>query len=146
MSSRANYLYLIPEKPKSRGGMADVVAGLPGVKLEVDQATDELALRAKQLLRQHVNQDVAKIETARGRRDGYVVLVDANVTNEENADSNSAASIEFGRAGYVDPDTGEEYGEMKPLRILYRAAKLTGKGGPRVRKIKRRRNPERKVK
>jgi hypothetical protein len=126
--------WLLPEKPNARGGMADVIAGLKGVQLEVDQSTDELVLRSKQLLRQHVSEKVARIEKARGRRDGYAVLVDSNVSNIEDAESNSALSIEFGRAGYVDPVTGEEWGESKPLRILYRAAKLTGKGGPRIRK------------
>ncbi|MGL5825557.1 MAG: DUF5403 family protein [Nocardioides sp.] len=132
--------------------MAHLIASLPGVQGEVDDETDQLVHRASQLLRQHVDTGVAHIEKTRGDIDGYAVLVDSNVTNIEGGDNNSALSIEFGRAGFVDPETGNTWGQMDGLGVLSRAAKLAAKGRriprlkARARKVrtKRSKKPERK--
>lgn len=109
----------------------EFIAYLPGVQDEVDDRAIEIAQRAEALLADHHVENVAHIELAKGDIDAYVVLVDTNVTNDETSKSNSALSIEFGRAGFIDDD-GSVWGEMEGLHILTRAANLPKKSGPRA--------------
>lgn len=113
----------------------EFIALLDVVQFEVDTTADEIAHRAKDLLKDHRVDHIAHIETAKGDIDAYAVLVDSNITNVEKKKSNSALSIEFGRAGFIDPETGEEWGEMEGLYILTRAANLPKKGGRRSARV-----------
>ncbi|MBB3099397.1 hypothetical protein FHR83_007103 [Actinoplanes campanulatus] len=69
--------------------------------------------------------------------DWYVVLSD-------DRGDKAAAAIEYGRAGYIDPDTGERYGGTEGLNVLHRATggKLAKRGKvklPVTRKRRKRR-------
>ncbi|MFC4089353.1 hypothetical protein [Micromonospora sp. GCM10011541] len=100
------------------------------------------AIASADLVRHH-QEGNAKIETAEGHVDRYLILAD-NTDGKARGDSepkNTAASIEFGRAGYIDPDTGEVWGAMDGLFILANATNLP----KRRKKLKRqvRRRPQR---
>lgn len=114
----------------------EFIAYLDNVQWEVDSRALEVAERAENLLRDHRVDGIAHIETEKGDVDSYVVLVDSNVTNIEDGDSNSALSIEFGRAGWIDQD-GKTWGEMAGLHILASAANLPKSGGKRSAKRRR---------
>jgi hypothetical protein len=75
---------------------------------------------------EHKQEGHAYIETAKGRVDRYLILVDER-------GQKAAMSIEYGRAGYIDPESGEVWGAMEPLYILTRAANL-----PKRRKVVKR--------
>ncbi len=111
---------------RSVGGkpLEEYLAGMNAVQWETENRALEVAMRAEDLLRDHRQQQVAHIDLEQGDIDSYVTLVDSEVTNTENAKSNTALSIEFGREGFVDPDTGEEWGASEGLYILTRAANL----------------------
>ncbi|MGW5130880.1 DUF5403 family protein [Streptomyces sp. NPDC004135] len=124
--------------------MAEFIATLPEVQAEVDERAFEIGVRAEELLLQHRAEGIARIEIAKGDIDSYVVLTDANATNAKKT-ANSAASIEFGRAGYtvdVVDETGKvvdsyEVGPMEGLHILEQASHLPAKQRPKVRGPKR---------
>lgn len=119
----------------------EIVANVDSVQWEVDTRAVEIGIRAENLLADHRVDHVAEIDLAKGDVDAYVVLVDSNITNDETAKSNTALSIEFGRAGWID-ENGETWGAMDGLHILTRAAHLPNAKGPRVPK-KRRNRPTR---
>lgn len=108
-------------------GLEEYLAGMNATQWEVENRALEIGLRAENLLRDHRVQHIAHIEVDRGDVDAYVGLVDSELSNDENAKSNSALSIEFGRQGFIDPDTGDEWGDMDGLYILTRAAHLKRK-------------------
>ena len=105
------------------------IAQLDNVQWEVDSRALEIAERGQDLLRDHRVDDVAHTEVEKDGIDAFAVLVDNYVSNNETKQSNTALSIEFGRAGFIDPDTGEEWGEMEGLFILTQAAHLPKKSG-----------------
>jgi hypothetical protein len=134
------------------------------VQFEIRDRAQDIAHRAEQLLIQErreteameaadaaaatANQDPSKkawttpkgkpatIDVAFGDVDAYVVMEHESPKGKF-ALANSAMSIEFGRAGYVD-QYGHEWGEMKGLAILQRAAHLHLKGAKAKRqRIKR---------
>lgn len=127
-------------KGLSGKNMAEFIATLPEVQGEVDERAFEIGVRAEELLLQHRAEGIAKIEIAKGDIDSYVVLTDTNASNRRNS-ANSAASIEFGRAGYtveVVDETGQvvntyEVSPMEGLHILERASHLPVKQRPKVR-------------
>jgi len=127
---------------KGVGGkpLEEFIALLDNVQFEVDSRALEIAERGQNLLRDHRVDGIAHMEVEKGDIDAYAVLVDSNVTNDESSESNSALSIEFGRAGWIDQD-GETWGEMKGLHILASAANIPKKGGKRSKK--RRNRPKR---
>lgn len=86
---------------------------------------------------EHKQDGHASIETAHGRIDHYLIL------NDERG-QDAALSIEFGRAGYIDPETGEVWGAMEPLYILTNAANLPRKG-KRVARVVRSRPSRRRA-
>ena len=112
--------------------LTDVIARNKGVQDELDRRTFEMAVRAEEDLLEHRMEGHAAIEVAHGDIDWYVVLSDER-------GQEAAMSIEFGRAGYIDPDTREEYGEMEGLFILARAAHLPKERKNKRRKIRKRR-------
>lgn len=108
------------------------LARMDAVQAELEYRAFEAGIRAEELLMRHRLQGHAEISVERGRIDRYVILSD-----ERGQDA--AMSIEFGRAGYIDPDTGETYGEMEPLHILSQAFYIRRLPGNRVRKVRKRR-------
>lgn len=121
--------------------LEDFLANMDGVQDTLALSAADIAVDADALLKDHHAEGIAHIEVLEGDVDRYVCLVDSNITNDETADSNSALSIEFGRAGYIDPETGEEWGAMEGLHILSEAAGLARIKGKRAAK-KRRRKPK----
>lgn len=119
----------------------EFIALLDNVQWEVDSRALEIAERGEMILRDHRVDGIAHMETEKGDIDAYAVLVDSEVTNDEGAESNSALSIEFGRAGWID-ENGETWGEMEGLQVLATAANLPKTEGKRVAK-KRRDRPKR---
>ena len=114
----------------------EFIALVDSVQFEVDSRAIEIGERADALLLDHRVDGIAHIELEKGDIDSYVVLVDSEITNDETADSNSALSIEFGRAGWIDQN-GETWGEMKGLEILTDAAHLPKAKGKRIPKRRR---------
>lgn len=113
------------------------IAMLPEVQDVLEETAFAVKARADVNLREaesrlHGLGGDAQIELDHGDIDWYVVLSD------ERGDK-AALSIEFGRAPYIDPQSGEEWGGMDGLYILTRAAGLPKKAR-RVtpNKIKRR--------
>lgn len=132
------------------------------VQFEIRERAQDIAHRAEQLLVQERAKteameaaDVAAASAESGKKwttpkgppatinvefglvDAYVVLEHETPSNGKFSLANSAMSIEFGRAGYVD-QYGHEWGEMKGLGILQRAAHLHLKGAKNKReRIKR---------
>lgn len=90
------------------------------VQNELETRAWEIALRAEAELVAHKQDGHAQILLMRGDVDHYVVLDDTRGMD-------AAMSIEFGRAGYIDPETGIVYGAMEPLYILTNAASLPKK-------------------
>lgn len=78
------------------------------------------AIAEENLIKRRYSGD-AKIEitdeTTANNPDVYVWLNDK-------AGDEAAMSVEFGREGYIDPDTGERYGQMDGLFVLTDAANL----------------------
>ncbi|WP_436739929.1 DUF5403 family protein [Streptomyces sp. BBFR102] len=117
--------------------MSEVIASLDEVQGEIWERTFEIAARAEALLVQHRAEGVAKVDMLKGDIDGYVVLEDTNRNNTGSGKgkANSAASIEFGRAGYdveVVDSSGQvvreyEVGAMEGLYILTEASHLPKK-------------------
>lgn len=103
--------------------LQEAIAHQVDVQIALDERAFEIAVRAERALIEHRVDGIAHIEVEKHDVDSYVVLVDSNVTNDETAKSNSALSIEAGRAGYID-EHGVTYGSMKALNILANAAHL----------------------
>lgn len=117
--------------------MSEVIARNEGVQAELETRTFEIAVRAEAELVEHRQDGHAQIEIESGDIDFYVILSDER-------GQKAALSIEYGRAGSIDPETGQEYGEMQGLFILHRAAHLPPKRRskikvPRLRRQRRRR-------
>ena len=86
---------------------------------------DVIAARARAILASHRHDGHAKIDTADGRVDKYVVLDDTRGLS-------AAMSIEFGRG----PGTTNPRGEMNPVAPLRTAASIPVSGksiGPRMK-------------
>lgn len=97
-----------------------------GVQAELKARTFEIAARAEvELVRHHRDGD-AEIDIEHGNVDWYVILSDER-------GQKAAMSIEYGRAGYIDPETGEHYDAMDGLFILHNAAHLPAKSHPKIR-------------
>lgn len=91
------------------------------------EITFEMEAKAKaDLVKNHTAKGHAYIEAKHGDIDWYIVLND-------DRGQEAAMSIEFGRAGYIDPNTGELWGAMEGTFILRRATGIPG----RRRKVKR---------
>jgi hypothetical protein len=116
--------------------ITEVIALNDGVQAELERRTFEIAARAEAELVRHRQDGHAEMDIESGDVDFYVILSD-----ERGQDA--ALSIEYGRAGYLDPETGQVYGVMDGLFILHRAAHLARKGPdlrvPKMRKRRRRR-------
>lgn len=105
----------------------EAIAHTEAVQEELMMRSWEIAMRAEANLVEHRQEGHARILLMRGDIDHYVVLEDE-----------AALSLEFGRAGFIDPDTGIVYDRMEPLFILTDAANLPKKGsGMRAPKKKR---------
>ncbi|WIM95772.1 DUF5403 family protein [Actinoplanes oblitus] len=102
------------------------VAVIEGVQAALEARTFEIAARAEVELIAHRQDGHAEIDIEHGRVDWFVVLSDER-------GQKAAMSIEFGRAGYIDPETGERYAAMDGLFILHRAAHLPKKSHPKIR-------------
>lgn len=130
--------------------MEKALAILPGVQAKLDDVALNIAARAEHNLQQaEVRTGVAHIEILNAgvkKRDRYVLLVDSNITNDEDATSNSALSIEFGRQPYKDPETGEMKGGMEGLFVLTQAANLHGVRGRKAKapRMRRKRGPRKR--
>lgn len=111
----------------------DWIANLHGTQMVMDFHAKAIEFDANSLLMDHHVEGIAHIEVEAHDVDRFVSLVDSNNSNSETADSNSALSIEFGRAGYIDPSTGEKWGEMDGLFILTQAAGIRRRHGPKVK-------------
>ncbi|MFG1602849.1 DUF5403 family protein [Actinoplanes sp. NPDC049265] len=93
------------------------VAQNEGVQAELEARTFEIAARAEVELVRHRQDGDAEIDIEHGDVDWYVILSDER-------GQKAAMSIEYGRAGYTDPETGEQWGAMDGLFILHNAAHL----------------------
>ena len=113
--------------------LSEVIALNEGVHAELEARVFEIAVRAEvELVRHHQDGD-AEIDIEHGKVDWYVVLSDER-------GQKAALSIEYGRVGYLDPDTGETWGAMDGLFILHNAAHVSTKGPDlRVPKLRKRR-------
>lgn len=101
------------------------------------EITFEMHAKADADLQQfHQHEGHAFVEVVHGDIDWYIVL------NDERGQA-AALSIEFGRAGFIDPETGELWGEMEGTYILRRATGIPS----RRRKVKpeKRRRPSRRA-
>jgi hypothetical protein len=97
-----------------------------GVQAELEARTFEIAARAEvELVRHHQDGD-AEIDIEHGDVDWYVILSDER-------GQKAAMSIEYGRAGYIDPETGEHYDAMDGLFVLHNAAHLPKQSHPKIR-------------
>lgn len=102
--------------------LEEYLALMDPIQERIALAAADIAVDADALLKDHHVERIAHIEVTKGDIDRYVCLVDSNVTNGESARNNSALSIEMGRAGFIDPETGKTWGEMDGLYVLSRAA------------------------
>lgn len=102
------------------------VAQHEGVQAALEARTFEIAARAEVELIRHRQDGHAEIDIEHGRVDWYVILSDER-------GQKAAMSIEYGRAGYIDPETGERYAAMDGLFILHRAAHLPKNAHPKIR-------------
>lgn len=100
--------------------ISEQIALLDGVQAVLEAKAFEIGVRAEEILLHHRQEGHAQILLMEGDIDHYVVLDD-----ERGMDA--ALSIEFGRAGYIDPETGKVVGAMEPLYILTQAAHLPRK-------------------
>ena len=125
--------------------LTKIVAMQQDVRDFMEEVTFEIAVRAEEKLIQHKQDGHATIEVEEGDVDMYVVLDDTRGLD-------AALSIEYGRAGYIDPETGLIKGAMEPLYILTDAASLPRKKNrqpaskPYQRNDARRRRQKRKRK
>jgi hypothetical protein len=101
------------------------------VQQRLDVGAFEIGVRAEDLLLEHQQEGHARIQIASGDVDRYVIL-------DDDAGDEAALSIEFGRAGYIDPETGETYGAMDGLYILTQAAGLKKDRSKRLPKERKR--------
>jgi hypothetical protein len=108
------------------------IAYLPPVQGELEDRAFEIGVRAEGLLLEHTLEGHASIDVVQGDLDYYVIL-------DDTAGDLAALSIEFGRAGYIDPETGETYGEMEGLYILSQAAHIRRDRTRRLPKVRKRR-------
>lgn len=110
---------------RSVGGrpIQKVLAVNDGVQSSLEEYTLEIAVRAEEKLLQHHFEGHAAIEVDHGDVDWYVTLSDER-------GQKAAMSIEYGRKGYIDPETGEVWGEMEGLFILHDATNLPRKKRP----------------
>lgn len=97
--------------------LTEVIALNEGVQAELERRAFEIAARAEAELVRHRREGHAEIDIESADVDFYVILSDER-------GQKAALSIEYGRAGYLDPDTGEEYGVMEGLYILHNASRL----------------------
>ena len=105
---------------------AKQVAVNEGVQAALEARTFEIAAHAEVELIRHRQDGHAEIDIEHGDVDWYVILSDER-------GQKAALSIEYGRAGYTDPETGELYGAMDGLFILHTAAHLPKDSRPKVR-------------
>jgi hypothetical protein len=125
--------------------IAKIIALHEDVQDELDRRAFEIGIRAEELLIAHRQDGDAQINVEQGDVDRYVVLDDTRGLD-------AALSIEFGRAGYIDPETGNTVGAMEPLYILTQAANLPEKGKrmpslkPYERKAKKKKQKKRREK
>ena len=117
----------------------DLSARVDEVQNELTEQSWRIGVRAEALLAEHKQDGHAQILLMDGDIDQYVVLDDSRGME-------AAMSIEFGRAGYIDPDTGEAYGAMEGLYILTRAASLPRSKGKRLPVERKRRRAKKKKK
>jgi hypothetical protein len=96
------------------------------VQAALEARTFEIAARAEVELVRHRQDGHAEIDIEHGDVDWYVILSDER-------GQKAALSIEYGRVGYTDPETGESWGEMEGLFILHNAAHLPAKSHPKIR-------------
>lgn len=108
-------------KGVGRRNVEEIVARHVEVQTDLENRAWAIALRAEAELLAHKQDGDAYIDLVHGDIDYYVVLDDSRGLD-------AALSIEFGRAGFIDPDTGEVYGAMEPLHILTNAAGVRTKG------------------
>lgn len=116
--------------------LTKLLATMDGVQDDLESRTFEMAVRAEEALIEHHQDWHSEIDVEHGDVDWYVVLSDERGLK-------AAMSIEFGRAGFIDPDTGEEYGAMDGLYILTNATHLPRKRKRQPRERKRRGRPSR---
>jgi hypothetical protein len=102
------------------------VAVNEGVQAALEARAFEIAARAEVDLIRHRQDGNAEIDIEHGDVDWYVILSDER-------GQKAALSIEYGRAGYTDPETGESWGEMEGLFILHHAAHLPAGSHPKIR-------------
>ncbi len=100
-----------------RRGIEYIAAMHVDTQHELETRAWEIALRAEANLLAHKADGHAEILLLHGDVDYYVALDDSRGLN-------AALSIEFGRAGWIDPDSGLVIGAMEPLNILHDAANL----------------------
>ena len=117
--------------------LTHLLATLDGVRDHLEARTFEMAVRAEEDLVTHRLEGHASIEIEHGDVDWYVVLTDER-------GQKAAMSIEYGRAGYIDPDedpqTRKVYGAMEGLYILHKATHIPRREKKRVPKERRRKN------
>lgn len=101
------------------------------VQSYLDELLFAMKAHADVELAAHRHDGHAAIDIARGRIDHYLVLTDER-------GQKAALSIEFGRAGYIDPETGATWGAMDGLFILHRVARLPRKRKALRREVRRR--------
>ncbi|MEU7905884.1 DUF5403 family protein [Actinoplanes sp. NPDC049118] len=106
--------------------ITEVIARNEGVQADLERRTFEIAARADAELVRHRQDGHAEIDIESGDIDFYVILSDER-------GQMAALSIEYGRAGYIDPQTGEEYGEMEGLFILHHASRLPKDSRPKIK-------------
>ena len=97
--------------------ITEVIALNEGVQAELEARTFEIAARAEAELVRHHQDGHSDIDIESADVDFYVILSDER-------GQKAALSIEYGRAGYIDPVTGEEFGEMEGLFVLHNASHL----------------------
>jgi hypothetical protein len=98
------------------------IAHTQEVQEELMMRSWEIAMRAEANLVKHRQDGDAQILLMQGDIDHYVVLDDTRGMG-------AAMSMEFGRAGFIDPESGIIYDRMEPLFILTEAANLPKRGG-----------------
>ncbi|MFD6636767.1 DUF5403 family protein [Micromonospora chalcea] len=118
-------------------GLERKIAKLDGVQDYLDELLFEMKAKADAELVLHKQEGHAQIEIDEGIIDRYLVLSDER-------GEKAALSIEFGRAGYIDPETGEVWGAMEGLHILANATGIPKKGRKSRREVrpKPRRDPK----
>lgn len=127
---------------KRAGGrkVEQIVAMHVDVQDYLERLVFEMKAQGDVMLIEHRVEGHAELEIDHGDIDWYLTLSD-------DRGDKAALSIEFGRAGFVDPETGEEFGAMDGLFILHKATGLTRKARAKIRgpitKRRRRKRTER---